>query len=137
LSRNYTQQSEEKLLELFYSNEHANDLLSFEIIKHLEDEEFSISMLISLILATKSPAFKKDVYKYICENFPEKYHLGFRLVALKRYIPSAIQHLVSLLKPAFSKLEILEFFYRIIKRRGKGHDVFLIVDNGEHWVVSV
>jgi len=51
---------------------------------------------------------------------------------MKKYGHFSIRPLLHLLEPAFSKVEILEIFYRITKRTGKGHDVFLIVDNRDH-----
>ena len=128
---NYSQE-QLKILDLFYSGEHANDLLVFEIVKQMEKDQFAILLLNSLILASKSLAFKKEVYKYIRSDFSEKYHLGIRLFTKKPFGHFAIKPLLNLLELAFSKLEILELFYRMTKRTGKGHDVFLIVDNKDH-----
>jgi len=125
-------EEQQKILDLFYSNEHANDLLVFEILKQRKNDQFSILLLNSLILASKRLVFKEEIYKYIRANFSKKYHLGIRLLNVKRYGHFAIKPLLSMLEPAFSKIEKLELFYRYTKRTGKGHDVFLIVDNREH-----
>lgn len=55
----------EKILELLYSGESANDLLAFEIIKQLEDKKAFYFPLVSLCMVTRDAIFQENIYEYL------------------------------------------------------------------------
>jgi len=138
---NNTQQ--QKILELLYTGEPANDLLAFEIIKQLKvDNEFYLTMiclamiiedrtLISEILqylsTSLTPQHKAYLILFDLEKPPHKKGFGHGLTTLfvrqLKEIPFLYKE-GKKIEDYFSKQEISELIFFNAKRTGKGSEAF-------------
>ena len=121
---------QQKILELLYSGNAANDLLAFEFIQHVEyDKDFFFLPFLAAIL---NPTGKEDVEKYLDYVTPKlsEDQLTFvNAVIQEGYCDwEGWQYYQKL----FSNEQLLKLIYITIRRTGNGHYPFLILDNREH-----
>jgi len=134
----------EKILDLLYTGESANDLLVFELIKQMEDKKAYYLPLIYLMLDSFGSEFSENILKFLkpvissrhrkciekIDDLMETGLLHSVFLFFRRINPSFISKPV--IVDFFSNSELTELSYFHIKRTGDGMPYFFYFDEGHH-----
>jgi len=133
VNNSFSQEDRQKILELLYCGEPANDMLAFEIIRYSEDFSFFKFSLMGLLFS------KTMDYGFFCEEVSEYFKpiLGFnQLQFLKNYSIRLYDKTKGCNTYKFERLftlsEISSILYFLVKRGDISPEAYLVYPNKEH-----
>jgi len=137
-------QNEQKILELLYTGEPANDLLAFEMIKHLEKDKMLLIALFCIQWSIKNRELIESINNFLDKDICLKKFSYRERYLIKSFIIDKLSRNEYLnLRGHLSNQAILDILFLLIKR-GRGRKrirenddldlikFFLIYDDGGH-----
>jgi len=120
---------QQKILELLYSGKHANDLLAFELLQHVEDKSPFFLPFVATLFSYQNEEASKKYFDFIKPNLNENQQLFIKSVIREGRLDwDGWAHYLK----TFNEGQLKELAYISFKRTGFGFIPFLILDNGEH-----
>jgi len=143
----YYNEDEKKVLELICTNHPANDLLAFELAKHLDSSNSLLLSLFYLWYFTTNKNLKEDIIIFLKEQYKWKVtissgrHTRFHnrkpsLRYFRRYVESLIRNRIvvgaNIVNIPLNNIDYSELLYIHFKRTGEGLKEYMDCSDGDH-----